>query len=507
MVGRPKEGLLRLLEAITAAALVCLTAAAQAPTALEQVTARKLPDYSAIHYGEKVRVTGTVNAPAYHFPTYTVLDIEDGQNALSLETMGADKALEAFHPGDTLKASGTVSMVAGMIVVLVDAVAKTGHLPPPAPITVTVQDLQGFRYLSRLVRTRGRIVDIGDTTSGGVIILRQDAATYRIFLPRAEESPGPGLAGMQVGDDVEVTGGAFLYTPRPPYNRGFELLVDDSRAIVRTARSWSVSPVLLASVLGVVLMVVFALWHREQRLKNQRERLRKTYQLGEEILGAASAEAILKRIQEALPAILGVTRVHLYLHNRNTKMLEGIVGDTGSAISISLASPPAGPEAGAVACFHYRTLLVIPDIEKSPFPIANAEHRDAPKSLLFVPMVAQSEVLGVLELDQDDRKRDFPADEQALAQHLGNQIGVSLRLLDQRSVQEQLFRTEKAGGGGAVDLRGGKRAANAAFVHFGPGHASPGTGARPGRARVAGHRGRSPEGGLHGGPPGFLCRQ
>src|SRR5207302_6020148 len=60
-----------------------------------------------------------------------------------------------------------------------------------------------------------------------------------------------------------------------------------------------------------------------------------------------------------------------------------------------------------------------------------------------VPMMAQSEVIGVLELDQDDRVRDFTADEQALAQHLGNQIGVAIRLLDQRTVQEQLFRTEK----------------------------------------------------------------
>jgi CheY-like chemotaxis protein len=58
-------------------------------------------------------------------------------------------------------------------------------------------------------------------------------------------------------------------------------------------------------------------------------------------------------------------------------------------------------------------------------------------------MIAQGEVIGVLELDQDDRMRDFSADEQALAQHLGNQIGVAIRLLDQRSVQEQLFRTEK----------------------------------------------------------------
>jgi CheY-like chemotaxis protein len=96
-----------------------------------------------------------------------------------------------------------------------------------------------------------------------------------------------------------------------------------------------------------------------------------------------------------------------------------------------------------VACFHYRTLLVIPDIDRSPFPVAARNGERSPKSLLFVPMIAQSEVIGVLELDQDDKVRDFTADEQALAQHLGNQIGVAIRLLDQRTVQEQLFRTEK----------------------------------------------------------------
>src|SRR5581483_3697841 len=104
---------------------------------------------------------------------------------------------------------------------------------------------------------------------------------------------------------------------------------------------------------------------------------------------------------------------------------------------------PGGTQAGAVACFHYRTLLVIPDIERSPFPISPGPGQTPPKSLLFVPMLPQGEIVGVLELDQEDRARDFTSDEQNLAQHLGNQIGVAIRLLDQRSVQEQLFRTEK----------------------------------------------------------------
>jgi CheY-like chemotaxis protein len=135
--------------------------------------------------------------------------------------------------------------------------------------------------------------------------------------------------------------------------------------------------------------------------------------------------------------------VQLYVYNRTAKALDAINDGGVEPESISLSSPPGGTPAGAVACFHYRTLLAIPDIDRSPFPVAAKRGDRAPKSLLFVPMIAQSEVIGVLELDQDDRMRDFSADEQALAQHLGNQIGVAIRLLDQRSVQEQLFRTEK----------------------------------------------------------------
>jgi GAF domain-containing protein len=165
--------------------------------------------------------------------------------------------------------------------------------------------------------------------------------------------------------------------------------------------------------------------------------------LGEEILSASSPATILKRISDALPGILGITRVQLYIYNRSVKTLDAIVGENGESTSISLSSPPGGTPAGAVACFHYRTLLVIPDIDRSPFPIAGNSGERTPKSLLFVPMMAQNEVVGVLELDQDDRVRDFSADIQSLAQHLGNQIGVAIRLLDQRSVQEQLFRTEK----------------------------------------------------------------
>jgi CheY-like chemotaxis protein/uncharacterized protein YigA (DUF484 family) len=228
----------------------------------------------------------------------------------------------------------------------------------------------------------------------------------------------------------------------PPHNRWFEALVHVPGNIARLEKSWVVPPLGIGAAVAVGLASIIIFWSRERRLRTQRERLRRVYQLGEDILGASSPEAILKRISGPLPELLGVSGVHLYIYNRGSNTLDTVALDGEEPVSIPLASPPGGTYAGAAACFHYRTSLAIPDISRSPFPIASpGEH--TPKSLLFVPMLAQGQVVGVFELDQDDHPRDFGKDEQALAQHLGNQIGVAIRLLDQRSVQEQLFRTEK----------------------------------------------------------------
>jgi K+-sensing histidine kinase KdpD/CheY-like chemotaxis protein len=192
-----------------------------------------------------------------------------------------------------------------------------------------------------------------------------------------------------------------------------------------------------------IAVVVFVVWRRDERLRGQRELLRRAYELGEEILGASSTEQILRKVKAVVPKIFGVTTAELYLYNRHAKTLDAVDRSGSDPASIPLSAPPAGPQAGAVACFHYRTLLAIPDISRSPFPVAGHIGSAAPRSLLFVPMLAQGEVLGIVQMDQHERARVFSHEEQTLAQHLANQIGVAVKLLDQRSVREQLFRTEK----------------------------------------------------------------
>jgi CheY-like chemotaxis protein len=410
---------------------------------LEQASTRQAGDYSPVWSGREVTVRGRVSTVAYHFLAYTMLPIQQERGGIVLQVPPADKRLDGYQAGDALEVTGSISQIAGMPVIQPNRITVTATDKAPAPERVPLAELLGFRLLGRLVETEGWVSEVGDTTAGSYMLIGSGGATYKLFLPHSPRGAAASLIGYSVGDKVQATGIALQYCPRPPYNRWFELLLHEPTDIARIERSWFVPPSLIGGAAATLLAVALVVWWRERRLRAQRERLRKIYHLGEEVLGSSSADAMVKRIGGALPGILDVSRVRLYLHNRGAKTLDAVVVDGSEPASIPLASPPGGIHSGAAACFHYRTLLSVPDIFRSPFPLAPEDSASGPKSLLFVPMLAQGEVVGVFELDQDDRAREFTPDEQALAQHLGNQIGVALRLLDQRSVQEQLFRTEK----------------------------------------------------------------
>jgi len=431
-------------------ALVWLPAAAPQPNLpLDSLNARNLTDFSPVHAGEKVRVEGVVSVSAMHFTSRNTVAIENGTGGIFLETPPTDSGLDTLHPGDRVQVQGTLRLSYGTPVIVPEGIVLLSRQTAPAPAQVPLRDLQGFRYLGRLVRTEGRVVETGQNVGGAFIDLAGASNVFRLFVPQAAGEPMPDVSRFNAGDKVTATGVAHQFCTGPPYNKSFELLVDDPAAIVRLEQGWFIPPLTLAIATTMVLLASFFLWSREHRMNGQRERLRRTFQLAEEILGASSAEAILKLLAETLPAILGITGVHLYVHNRAAKTLDEVTAEGGEPVSTSLAEPAGGSPAGAVACFHYRTLLAIPDIGRSPFPIAPREGGE-PQSLLLIPMQAQGELVGVLELDQDNRTRDFTADEQALGQHLGNQIAVAIRLLDQRSVQEQLFRTEKLAAAGRL---------------------------------------------------------
>jgi CheY-like chemotaxis protein len=423
-------------------ALACAQLAAETPLSLEEVGARDAAsEFRPKHAGERVVIRGIVNSVAFHFPDHTLLAIEDGSHGAILRVARDDLRLEPFRPGDDLQVEGRIEAADGMPVVVPASIVKHGVKPAPAPVEVPVANLVGFRYLGRLVRTRASTLMVGDTANGAYLSV-EAPDRFVVFIPRTPSQPAV-LARLEKGDSVQVTGIAFQYCARPPFNRNFQLLAQDPAYIVPLPRGWFPPTVALASAILIVLMIAFFVWSRERRVRKQRERLRKTYHLGEEILGATSPESIVQRLREALPEILRITGARLFVHNRAGNTLDSVAMEGDKPVSFPAALPAGDRSPAAAWCFHYNAALAIPDPSRSPFTVVDSDEARRPRSLLFVPMFAQGRVVGVLELDRHDRARDFTEGDQELAQHLANQAAVAIRLAEQRSVQEQLFRTEK----------------------------------------------------------------
>jgi signal transduction histidine kinase len=215
----------------------------------------------------------------------------------------------------------------------------------------------------------------------------------------------------------------------------------------------------IAALLVVAALGAGIWWARTRQLSAHRRSMRAFYTLSEQIFAAPSSTEIAEKLAETLPSILQATTIRLYLWNRRRNSLESVPtrGDP-EPMAISLERPPDGLAAGAAKCFKTRMLLNVPDVRRNP--LVNAGWKTGlPRSAMFAPLLAQSEVLGVIEVGSARRLGYFAPDEQAILQHLAKQIAASLKLEEQQAVREQLFRSEKLAATGqlisgvASDLR------------------------------------------------------
>src|SRR5437899_6578066 len=94
-----------------------------------------------------------------------------------------------------------------------------------------------------------------------------------------------------------VYASALAQTPVPS-GRPLPIPPRNATDIVPATPIWFPPTLALATAIALVVMIGFFLWSRERRLRKYRDRLRKNFKLGEEILGAPSPESVLKRIGE-----------------------------------------------------------------------------------------------------------------------------------------------------------------------------------------------------------------
>lgn len=200
---------------------------------------------------------------------------------------------------------------------------------------------------------------------------------------------------------------------------------------------------LLLGALAVLALLAGGWWIRERRLGAQRSAMRALHALSEDIIAAPSPMEIAEIMSARLPDATRATSLNLYLFNRRNKTLERVPTEADpDPMAASVDSPPEGLASGAVVCFRNRTQLNIPDVRRSPL-VKVGSKTSLPRAALFMPLIAQNEVLGVLEVHNDGKLGYFKPEEQAAVHHLANQAAASLKLQEQHAMREQLFRSEK----------------------------------------------------------------
>ncbi len=428
------------------------TVSAQDFLTLEQASSRTGSDAVAVFEGRTIFVRGQVAAdPVWALDTY-YLPIRDASDH-GLLLRGGLEQFSGVKPGDWIETSGVIQSRAGFPM-LAPSVAPGSNRraiqvvrpgAPPQPLEVSVADLNSFRYLGLTIHTSATVDRVSDNLGGETLELMDRGAKIAVFLPRAHSAAaGPReLRGIHPGQHVRISGLATQYSLEAPHDDGFQVMLAGPEAVEAIPAGWMAPPLAVLGAIGGIALIAGLWWYRERRLGTHRRALRAFHTLSEEIISASSPSEIAEKLVSVLPTVTQATAVRLYLYHRRTKSLERVpTGANPEPMAVPLDSPPEGLVSGAVMCFKNRTMLNVPDVRRSPL-LKIAAKKDLPRSAMFLPLLAQNEALGVLEVGNARRIGYFTVEEQAAAQHLANQVAASLKLQDRQSVREQLFRSEK----------------------------------------------------------------
>jgi signal transduction histidine kinase/CheY-like chemotaxis protein len=432
--------------------LALLTAAGlalsqQERVSLEQADTRMGTDFSPALEGQQVTIQGQVSAPPLWILDTYYLPVQDSEG-YGLLLAGTMQAMRSYPPGDWIEARGTIYRRGGSPVLRPDEIHKIGSGPAPQPRVLPVAEVASFRYLGVLVTVESTIVHAGQNAGGDVLDLEEHGRTATVFLPKVRRD-NPGLEQFKSGDRIRVTGIANQYCTLPPYDRFYQVLIPNVEAVRLLEKGWLVAPSRLLASLVVLIVLVGSWWLRDRRLRDQHRRMRILNTLGEEVIASSSPVEILRKLNLTVPKLLPQTAINIYLFNRRAHALESVQEPTGEGPASIDVDAPTGPAASNLAlCFRNRTLMAIPDNRRNPF--GKGVVAGASRGMLLVPMLAQSEPLGIMELVDPEHSHTFTAEEQAAMQHLANQVATALKLQEQHTIREQLFRSEKLAAAGQL---------------------------------------------------------
>ena len=192
----------------------------------------------------------------------------------------------------------------------------------------------------------------------------------------------------------------------------------------------------LAVVAGAAAVMRQRSANRRQR---QRSQLETVHAVAAQSLGAVDRESALQPIAAALPSLLEATNAQILLVDSGEQQMVYVAGAKGrprGALSMSTISGP-------VTCFRAKETTEVADAGNCPFISKEWVAKRRLKAALYVPILSGGACIGVIEIEDRARKRGFDEEQLAVAEHLARIAELSLRLCDQRSMTEQLHRSEK----------------------------------------------------------------
>ncbi len=198
--------------------------------------------------------------------------------------------------------------------------------------------------------------------------------------------------------------------------------------------------VVLAVFLGIGCLVLLFRRLLERRISEHQGQLKSLQDLAETVVASSDIRPVQQEATEILAEVAGATHCFLLRLNAATQQLEYVAGShrpPAPAVSLAAMSGPG-------TCFRNQVTTDVPDAENCPFVDREMVRKLSQKSLLYVPLLAEGQCLGVLELEDRRRKRVFTAQELGHVQHVANLLAMAWKMEGHSSLEGHVFRAEKA---------------------------------------------------------------
>ncbi|MBI1356747.1 MAG: GAF domain-containing protein [Acidobacteria bacterium] len=206
-------------------------------------------------------------------------------------------------------------------------------------------------------------------------------------------------------------------------------------SIDRALASWSI----LAVVLLFACVVMFFQWRHGRWAIDQQGQMLKLFGLAERIVASTDRDEILRESAEAAVEAADADHCFILLPHPSGHALYYAAGtDSVPRKGISM-----GAISGSVACFRSRETTEVPDADNCPFIDKDLVRRRKQRAVLYAPLMNGETCLGVVEVEDRRRKRNFSAEQRARIEYIARMVALGLRMSDQRAMTEQIHRSEK----------------------------------------------------------------